>query len=314
MKKGELFRGITPPVMSTFSKDEKIDANLYRREIRYLLDAGVHGISPGGSTGESAALSDEELVQMLGIIREENTKGIPVVAGVARCSTQAAINTALAAKAAGADALMVTPTFYNVLVPDEKGNEKFYRAISDAIGLPIIVYNVIPENEISSELFSQLLDIEHIIGIKQSVGGIMAMYEMKVTCGERGMVFAATDEMLHSCFTLGADGAISAILALFPRLSVKLWDLTAAGRYDEALKIQNHLYPLWKIVRGPQFPARMKAAAKLLGRDCGHSKSPMTEVGDELVERMAVILNTITDDASNRNLRSQIRHHHPALK
>jgi 1-pyrroline-4-hydroxy-2-carboxylate deaminase len=100
--------------MSTFSKDEKIDANLYRREIRHLLDAGVHGISPGGSTGESAALSDEELVQMLGIIREENTKGIPVVAGVARCSTKVAIDTALAAKAAGADALMVTPTFYNL--------------------------------------------------------------------------------------------------------------------------------------------------------------------------------------------------------
>lgn len=125
--------------MSTFTADERIDADLYRREIRYLLAAGVHGISPGGSTGESAALSDGELVQMLGIIREENTKGIPVVAGVARCSTQAAITTALAAKAAGADALMVTPTFYNVLFPDEKGNEKFYRAISDGIGLPIIV-------------------------------------------------------------------------------------------------------------------------------------------------------------------------------
>jgi 1-pyrroline-4-hydroxy-2-carboxylate deaminase len=297
MKKGERFRGITPPVMSTFTSDEKIDADLYRREIRYLLDAGVHCISPGGSSGESAALSDEELAQMLGIIREENSKGIPVVAGVARCSTQAAIATAFAAKYAGADALMVTPTFYNVLVPDDKGNEQFYHAISDAVGLPIIVYNVIPQNEISSELFSRLLDIEHVIGIKQSVGGIMAMYDMKVTCGERGMIFAATDEMLHSCFALGADGAISAILALFPHLSVKMWDLTVAGRHDEALKIQNRLYPLWKIVRGPQFPARMKAAAKLLGRDCGHSKSPMTEVGDELVERLAAILRTVRDDA-----------------
>lgn len=294
-KKGEDFRGITPPVMSTFTADEMIDAALYRREVRYLLDAGVHCISPGGSTGESAALSDAELVEMIGIIRQENRAGVPVVAGVARCSTRAAIITGLAAKAAGADALMVTPTFYNVLVPDAGGNERFYRAISDEVGLPIIVYNVVPQNEISSELMARLLDIEHVVGVKQSVGGIMALYDMKIACGDRGMIFAATDEMLHSCFALGADGAISAILALFPRLSVRMWELTAAGRHAEALAIQHRLYPLWKVIRGPQFPARMKAAARLLGRDCGFSKSPMTAVDAATQERMAALLQTVVD-------------------
>lgn len=295
-KKGEAFRGITPPVMSTFTADERLDVDLYRREVRYLIDAGVHCISPGGSTGESAALSDDELVRMIGVIREENHAGIPIVAGVARCSTRAAITTGLAAKAAGADALMVTPTFYNVLVPDADGNLGFYRAISDEVGLPIIVYNVVPQNEITSDLFSRLLDVEHVVGVKQSVGGIMAMYDMKICCGDRGMIFAATDEMIHSCFAAGADGAISAILALFPRLSVRMWDLTAAGRHDQALAIQNRLYPLWKVIRGPQFPARMKAAAGLLGRDCGHSKRPMTAVDAATRDRMAAILKSVTDD------------------
>jgi 4-hydroxy-tetrahydrodipicolinate synthase len=296
MKKGTEFGGIVPPVISTFREDETIDAARYRREVRYLLDAGVHGISPGGSTGEGAALSDAELVEMIGLIRDENRAGVPVIAGVARSSTAAAVTTGLAAKAAGADALMVTPTFYNVLVPDAAGNARFYRAISDAVGLPIIIYNVVPQNEISSELMAELLEIEHVVGVKQSVGGIMAMYDMRMTCGDRGMVFAATDEMIHSCFALGADGAISAILALFPRLSVRMWDLTRAGRFAEALAIQNRLYPLWKIVRGPQFPARMKAAAKLLGRDCGWSKSPMSDVPAALVERMAGILGTVRDE------------------
>lgn len=296
MKKGSSFRGIIPPVVSTFTAQETVDAALYRREVRYLLDAGVHGISPGGSTGEGAALSDAELVGMIGIIASENREGVPVVAGVARCSTAAAIETGLAAKRAGADALMVTPTFYNVLVPDAAGNRRFYQAISDAVGLPIIIYNVVPQNEIPSELFSELLDIEHVIGIKQSVGGIMAMYDMQVSCGERGMIYAATDEMLHSCFTLGADGAISAILALFPRLSVRMWDLTAAGRHEEALAIQSRLYPLWKIVRGPQFPARMKAAAKLLGRDCGQCKSPMSDVPQGTLDQMAAILSNVRDE------------------
>ena len=225
MKKGTQFRGIIPPVVSTFTEDEKIDPVLYRREVRYLLDAGVHGISPGGSTGEGAALSDAELAELVTIVKSENREGVPIVAGVARNSTAAAIETAMTAKKAGADALMVTPTFYNVLVPDNTGNKRFYQAISDAVGLPIVIYNVVPQNEIMPDLFSELLDIEHVVGVKQSVGGIMAMYDMVRTCGDRGMIYAATDEMIHSCFAVGADGAISAILALFPRLSVKMWDL-----------------------------------------------------------------------------------------
>jgi len=282
--------------MSTFTKDEKIDEALYRREVRYLLDAGVHGISPGGSTGEGAALSDAELTRMVEILKEENKAGVPIVAGVARCSTQAAVTTALAAKAAGADALMVTPTFYNVLVPDAEGNKRFYQAISDAAGLPIIIYNVVPQNEISPALFSELLDIEHVVGIKQSVGGILAMYDMRVTCGDRGMIFAATDEMLQSCFAVGADGAISAIVALFPRLCVRMWELTQAKKYDEALALQDRCLPLWKIVRGPCFPARLKAAARILGRDCGYSKSPMSSVSEDVIARMEAVLRTVKDE------------------
>ena len=116
-----------------------------------------------------------------------------------------------------------------------------------------------------------LLDIEHVIGIKQSVGGSMVMYDMEVMCGDRGMAFAATGEMIYSCFTAGAGGAISAILSLF--FCVRMWDLTRAGRHVDALKIQDRLYPLWKIVCRPQFPARMKAVVKLLGRDCDDSRS-----------------------------------------
>lgn len=296
MKKGEQFRGITPPVLSSFTRDEKIDAALYRAQVRYLIDAGVHCLSPGGSTGENAALSDDELVEMITLMREENRGGLPIISGVARCSTQAAIATGLRAKAAGADALMVTPTFYNVLVPDAQGNAQYYRAIGEAVGLPVIVYNVIPQNEIMPDLFSRLLDIPQVVGVKQSVGGIMAMYDMKVTCGERGMVFAATDEMIYSCLAAGADGAISAILSLFPRLCVRMWDCAQSGRHAEAMRIQDRLLPLWKIVRGPQFPARMKAAARLLGRDCGYSKSPMTEVDAATLERMAGILRTVRDE------------------
>ncbi len=296
MKKGQHLGGIIPPVVTPFDSNDQIDVHLFRNEVRHLMSCGIHGISPGGSTGEGAALRDEELVQLIEIIKEENTRNIPIVAGVIRTSTQAAISTAKAAAKAGADALMITPVFYNVLVPDAKGNADFFRAISDAVNLPIVVYNVVPQNEITPEMFSALLDIENVVGIKQSVGGIMAFYDMKITNGERGMIYSATDEMIYSTFDLGADGAISAILSLFPKLCVKMWNLTRGGDHQAALAIQNSMFPVWKIVRGPQFPARIKAALQLTGRNCGNSRSPMSEVNAVQLAQLRKFLENIVDE------------------
>lgn len=295
MHETQALRGIIPPLLSTFTGDDRIDAQLYRREVRHLLDAGVHGLCVGGSLGEGAALSDAELAQLVHTAREANSAGVPVIAGVARCSTKAALETARQARAAGADALMVTPTFYNILTPDAEGNRLFFRTIAEEVGLPLIVYNVIPQNEISCDLFGELLDIENVIGIKQNLGGPPAIFEMCAAHGERAAVFAANDEMLHSCFALGAAGAISSLLTLFPHLAIRLWDLTQAGRHAEALALQNRLLPVWKVVRGPQFPSRMKAAAGLLGRDCGFPRSPLRAVSDRTVAALEAALKTVTD-------------------
>lgn len=288
--------GVIAPVLTPFTADGALDTEKFRAEVRLLLDAGVHGVSPGGSTGEGAAVTDEELVEMLGIVREENYEKVPVVAGVIRSSTPAAVRTGLLAKEAGADALMVTPTFYNVLVPDEAGNRLFYQTLSDEVRLPVIIYNVIPQNQIGSELAAELLQIEHVVGVKQSVGGIMAMYDMRAVVQDAGLVYAATDEMLASCYALGADGAISAILSLFPRTSVRMWDLVRAGQHSEALALQDRLYPVWRLVRGPQFPARMKAAAAAMGRDCGYPRSPLAPVPAEVKAALEAALSGITDE------------------
>lgn len=288
--------GIIPPIVTPFTRDGAIDFDVFRREVRHILACGVHGLSPGGSTGEGAALTNDELVHLVQIAREEAGPSLPIVAGVIRTSTHEAIRTALAARDAGADALMVTPVFYNVLVPDDAGNEQFYRTLSDGVGLPIVAYNVIPQNEIRPELFARLLDIEHVIGIKQSVGGVTGFYEMKQAVGPRALVYSATDEMLYSTFALGADGAISAILSLLPKSCVAMWDLTRAGDHDGARAIQDELFPVWKAVRGNQFPARMKAALAAMGRDCGFPRSPMTMPDEAYVARIGQLLRDVGED------------------
>ena len=296
MKQGNEPRGVIPPMITPFDASGAIDPAIFRREVRHLIGCGVHGLSPGGSTGEGASLTDDELSTLISIVREENKAGLPIVAGVIRCSTQAAVTTALAAKAAGANALMVTPVFYNVLVPDADGNAAFFREIAEASGLPLIIYNVVPQNEIGTDLLSRLLAIPGVVGIKQSVGGIMAFYEQKLVNGDRAMVYSATDEMIATTFSLGADGAISAILSLFPRRCVRMWDLVKSGRHDEARRIQDEIHPLWRAVRGPQFPARMKAALRIMGRDCGYSRSPMSGVSEAQLAGMKGLLAQVGDE------------------
>ncbi len=291
--KGKDFIGIITPVITPFDANDTLDEVIFRKEVKYLLGTGIHGISPGGSTGEGAAVSAKELARMVEIIKEENHAGIPIVAGIIRNSTRDAVEAGLAAKKAGADALMVTPTSYNVLVPGDDGNYEYYSKISRLVGLPIIIYNVVPQNEIKPHLFSRLLDIDNVIGIKQSVGGIDGFYKMQLACGNKGLVYSATDDMLYSTFDLGACGAIAAILTVFPEYCVEMWDAVQKGNNSRARELQNKIHPVWQQIAGPQFPLRLKQVLRMLGRETGLCRSPIVEAPLSEGEKLKAIIKTI---------------------
>ena len=160
--------------------------------------------------------------------------------------------------------------------------------------LPVIIYNVIPHNTISPELFSRLLDrTEYVMGIKQSVGGIQALYADVMKVGNRGRIYAATDDMIYSCFDLGANGAISAILSVFPRECVEMWNCAKNGDHARGLELQKSLYNKWQCLGGNQFPIRMKYALSCLGRDCGYCRSPITHLPDS--EKEAIRKSFMTE-------------------
>ena len=278
------YEGIIPPIVTPFTETGEIDEEKIRREMEICLEAGADGISVGGSTGEGPTLRDEELTQLIGIAREYVKEGSDktVVCGVMRTCTRDAVRAGKTAKEAGADAIMVTPTAYNVLVPNAEGMFDFYSTISREVQLPTIIYNVIPQNTIYPNLFHRLLnETEYIMGIKQSVGGIQALYADLMEVGEKGRVYAATDDMIYSCFDLGAKGAISAILSVFPKESVEMWKCAQTGEHLRGLEIQQSLYKKWQVLGGNQFPIKMKYALKCLGRDCGYCRSPITYLPEE---------------------------------
>lgn len=276
------FAGIIPPIVTPFDEKGEIMEDAVRREMKLCVDAGVHGLSVAGSTGEGPTLNDGELARLVAIAKDCLTPEQALVCGVMRTCTRDAVRAGLAAKEAGADAIMVTPTAYNVLVPNEEGMFEFYSTISRQVRLPIIIYNVIPQNTISPKLFHRLLrETDYVMGIKQSVGGIQALYADIMEVGERGRVYAATDDMIFSCFELGAYGAISAILSVFPEQCVQMWQCAKAGEREKGLALQASLYHKWQCLGGNQFPIRMKYALQVLGREAGYCRSPITHLPEE---------------------------------
>lgn len=261
-----------------------------REEARFLIEAGVHGLSVGGSTGEGALLSDEELGRGLRIVAEENAGRLPLIGGIIRNTTADAIRTGLTAREAGADALMVTPTFYHGCNAD--GIYSYYHDIANAAGLPIIIYNVIAHNPIDVDLMKRLGEIELVAGVKQSVGGLHGLNTMLLECGKRFQVYGAQDDVLLCSHILGTAGAISAILAAFPALCVKQWDAVQAGDYQTALAIHRRLSPVWRHVSadGMAFPGPLKALLRMLGRPAGLPRRPILHPSPAALNRLQAAL------------------------
>lgn len=279
---GKNLGGVIPPIITPFHSDGSIDEKLAAEEMRFCIRAGVHGLSVAGSTGEGPTLNDDELKQLISIAKDVVSGEQPIVCGIMRTCTRDAVKAGLAAKEAGADAVMVTPTAYNVLVPNAEGMFDFYSTISREVQLPVIIYNVIPQNTISPKLYHRLLDeTEYVMGIKQSVGGLPALYADIMETGDKGCVYAATDDMLYSCFDLGAKGAISAILSVFPNESVEMWECAQNGNHARGLEIQKSLYQRWQCLGGSQFPIRLKYALEVMGRKGGCCRSPITYLPEE---------------------------------
>lgn len=284
---GKNLGGVIPPIVTPFRPDGSIDEKLAAQEMDTCLKAGVHGLSVAGSTGEGPTLNDDELKELITIAKDHVSAEQPIVCGVMRTCTRDAVRAGLKAKEAGADAIMVTPTAYNVLVPNAEGMFDFYSTISREVQLPIIIYNVIPQNTIYPDLFHRLLEeTDYVMGIKQSVGGLPALYADVMEVGDKGYVYAATDDMLYSCFDLGAKGAISAILSVFPKESVEMWECAQNGSHARGLEIQKSLYKKWQCLGGNQFPIRMKYALEVMGRKAGYCRSPITYLPEDEKERI----------------------------
>jgi 4-hydroxy-tetrahydrodipicolinate synthase len=267
--------GIVPPTATPFTSDGDIDFHAARAQVRWLIGQGVHGLATGGSTGEGHTLECDEFRRLIAETVEEAAGKVPVVAGIIVDSTRDAIRRGKAVADLGVAALQVTPVHY-LFRPTDDAMLAHFRALTEATGLPVIIYNVVPWSYLSPALLCRIMhDVPGVIGVKQSAGDLKLVADLMTTVPPGKLVFSAVDALLYPSFALGAHGSIAAILTAAPRACVALWDAVQAGDHRRALELHTRLLPLWNAMVGDNLPACTKFAQTLQGCPGGLPRAPM---------------------------------------
>ena len=289
----DAIRGIVPPMTTPFSAAGAIEEAAFRAEARFLLDAGVHGLAVAGSTGGGHALSTDEVCRLTAIAVEEADGRVPVVAGIIVDSTAQAIERGRAAADAGAAALQVTPVHY-LFRPDDAHMKEHFREMADAVASPIIIYNVVPWTYLSPELLVEIMtDIPGVVGVKQSAGDLKLFADLMATAPEGARIMSAVDALMYPSFTLGAHGAVAAILTAAPRACVTLWDAVAEGDHPAALDLHLRLLALWNAMIDDNLPAAVKAALDFQGLAGGLPRRPMPVASNSQRSAIATALREL---------------------
>lgn len=285
--------GIVPPMVTPFAADESVDETLLRAEVEYLISsAGAHGIAVGGSTGEGQALSTDELRQIVGSACDVAAGRVPVIAGIIVDSTRQAVEKAQALADLDVAALQVTPVHYLFRPTDEMMFNHFAR-LAERAAQPVMIYNVVPWTYCSPALLDRMMrEIDGLIGVKQSAGDLKLLADLLLASADAGLIMSAVDALLYPSFSLGAHGAIAAILTAVPELCVALWNQVQAGDHAAAFATHRKLLPIFNALESDNMPANVKTALALQGRPAGLPRMPMPQSSaEQRAELEAALLN-----------------------
>lgn len=239
--------GVFPAVVTQLHEDQSLDLPASARHFEALIDSGISGLIVCGSLGENQCLQPDEKRAVLKCAIETAKGRIPVVSGVAEMSTRAAIQYMQDGEQLGAAGFMIMPPM--VYKSDPRETEHWFRTLAKATPLPWMLYNnpVGYHTDVTPEMFAQIADIGNLTSIKESSANPRRITELRNLVGDRYQLFTGVDDLILECSILGIDGWVAGSGIAFPQENQKLWDLTRAGRWDEARTLYRWMQPLMKL-------------------------------------------------------------------
>jgi 4-hydroxy-tetrahydrodipicolinate synthase len=288
------WRGVFPATTTQFHSAGSLDLAATRQHVDALLWAGVHGVIALGTVGENCSLEYGEKLDVLRAIVQQVNGKVPVLTGVAECTTALACRFAADARKAGVGGLMVLPAM--VYKSDPRETIAHFRAVARATDLPIMIYNnpVSYGVDVTPPMFAELADEPHVVAIKESSENVRRITDLKNACGDRYTLFCGVDDLFLEAAMLGAVGWVAGLVNAFPEETVRLYELAAAGKWQEAVLLYRWFTPLLHL----DTHVKLVQYIKLAAAECGHgtetTRAPrLPLVGKEREEVLAVVQKAI---------------------
>jgi 4-hydroxy-tetrahydrodipicolinate synthase len=274
------FRGSFTALVTPFTNGS-VDEKAFRALVDWQLAEGTSGLVPVGTTGESPTLSHEEHNRVVEWCVDQAGGRVPVVAGAGSNSTHEAVALAKHAEKAGADAVLVVTPYYNK--PTQEGMYQHFKAINDAIGIPILIYNIPPRSviDMSVDTMKRLYELENIAGVKDATANMARVSQQRAACGPDFNQMSGEDITALGFMAHGGHGCISVTSNVAPRLCAEFQAACLRGDFAAALKVQDKLSPLHINLFVETSPAPVKYAMSLIGKCTENVRLPMVPASDK---------------------------------
>ncbi|MDQ0470777.1 4-hydroxy-tetrahydrodipicolinate synthase [Labrys wisconsinensis] len=237
------YKGSFTALITPF-RDGAVDEKAFREHVAWQIAEGTQGLVPVGTTGESPTLSHDEHKRVVEICVEEARGRVPVIAGAGSNNTVEAVDLARHAEKAGADAVLVVTPYYNK--PTQEGLYRHFKAVNDAVGVPIFIYNIPPRSvvDMSVDTMKRLYELKNIAGVKDATGNLARVSLQREALGPDFIQLSGEDMTALAFNAAGGVGCISVVSNVAPRLCAELQSLSLKGDYAAALTVQDRLVPL----------------------------------------------------------------------
>lgn len=287
MLKGSIVALLTP------FKSGKLDRDAFARLVEWQIKEGTEGLVPCGTTGESPTLSHEEHKEVVEICVEVTKKRVPVIAGTGSNNTAEAIDLAKHAKKVGADAQLVVTPYYNK--PTQEGLYQHYKALHDAVALPIVIYNIPPRCviDMSVETMARLAKLPRIVGVKDATGDLQRPLKTRVAIGPKFAILSGDDGVALATLAQSGDGCISVTANIAPKLCADMHKAWRKGDFAAARKLNELLIPLHEALFCETSPAPLKFAASLLGIASAEVRLPMVHASEAAQKRVRAAMEHV---------------------
>jgi 4-hydroxy-tetrahydrodipicolinate synthase len=287
------FQGTGTAMITPFKSDGSVDEKALRRFVDFQIDGGVDMLLPCGTTGEGATLDENETDRVVQIVIEQSRQRVPVIVGAGSNSTAKAIQMTKRAKRLGADGVLSVGPYYNK--PTQQGYYEHFKAITDAVDIPVIVYNVPGRTggNIEAKTMLRLAEIPNIVAVKEASGNLSQIMDIIREAPSEFRVLSGDDALALAIVAVGGDGVVSVVSNETPAMMSAMIDAALQGNVDKARELHYKLLPLMNVNFIESNPIPAKAALAMMGLIEENYRLPLVRIAPANREKVAKVVEEL---------------------